>query len=202
MRHLIYSAWFSSLAHCWRAAFRRPAVQKWQNKYCSCVMPGHRRRQALFPGEALKRHGATSPRLHPPGLLSCEGEFFTRVTRQPWWPFSNSNPILVTCPWDTPLPNHCTPYRHSIFFCSLFLKCLRLGFKSIILVFLSLTALYPIIMLQQQLQKYSLDNWGQCLFSADRRCFPRCSYTLLLWRVIQRHNKMPHFCGNSKVVGV
>lgn len=89
----------------------------------------------------------------------------------------------------------------AIFF-SLFLKCLRLGFKSIILVFLSLTALYPIIMLQQQLQKYSLDNWGQCLFSAGRLCFPRCSYTLLLWQVIQRHNETQHFYENSKVVDV
>lgn len=128
-----------------------------QNKYGSWVMPGHRRRRALFPGKALKCCGATSPcythlvhwAFKRKGKLVRAAHNATAVT-------FFQLPIFVAYPRDTVLPNHCTLYPRSMFL--LFLNRLTLGFQSIILVLRSLPALYPIIMLQQQLQKYSLDT--------------------------------------------
>lgn len=82
---------FSCLNCSWKTLLSK--IQ--QNKCSSCVVPSHRRRQALFPGggrpssAAVPHHHVT----HPPGRLSffsAKENFSRRFPRLRRWPFSNS----------------------------------------------------------------------------------------------------------------
>lgn len=149
-------SWLSCCLTADRRLLEDPAVQ---NSAEQIQKLGNARPQT--EASAISRGGLEVPwchitMSHPPGKLSSGAQRKTcsRGSQCSGGDLFPTRPIFGANPRSAALPNSCTLYPHSVF-----VLCLdRWLFSQIILVLRSLPSLHPIIMLQQQLQKYSPDT--------------------------------------------